>query len=135
MNTNQITPRTLTKANSKHQCLNYNFSFIPKTLPNPVRKMNAGRPLKFTALAFPLCCKATIRVHVLASLILLNLNMNVQDHIQPQHKFWHIQYVNAACKIKTRSYNYLLLQLHAGIPDPSYEPAHKNQEPCVLRSA
>jgi len=50
MNTNQITPRTLTKANSKHQRLNYRFSFIPKTVLNLVRQMNAGPPLIFTTL-------------------------------------------------------------------------------------
>lgn len=90
MNTNQITPRTLTKANSKHQCLNYKFSFIPKTFPNLLRHKKAGPPLKFTVLSLPVCCKAAIRVQVLASFIPLNLNMNVRDHIQPPYKFWHI---------------------------------------------
>ena len=44
-------------------------------------------------------------------------------------------YVNVVCKIRMRSYNYHLLQLHAGIPDPSYDPADKNQEHSVLRYA
>jgi hypothetical protein len=43
-------------------------------------------------------------------------------------------YVNVACKNKTRSYNYLLLQLHAGTPDPSYDPADKNKERCVFEN-
>jgi len=90
MNTNQITQRTLNKANSEHQCLNYKFSFIPKTVPNLVCHMNAGPPLKFTVSSLPVCCKATIMVQVLALFILLNLNINVQDHIQPQYKFWRI---------------------------------------------
>jgi hypothetical protein len=44
-------------------------------------------------------------------------------------------YVNIACKIRMRSYNYLLLQQQAGIAEPLYDPADKNQERWVLRSA
>jgi len=44
-------------------------------------------------------------------------------------------YVNVARKIRMRPYKYLLLQLHADIPDPSSDPADKNQERWVLRSA